>query len=161
MQALERTTVMFCIACISAELVSHFVGQGWGRKCIKVVAGLYILVVLAEALSVTKTQISLPVPPQPGEVPVGTMEEAVLTQTEEELAATLAEKCLQETGISITLNIALTQTVDEVNVERVSILLPEKTDADKRQAIADLLAGQLQVSPENFVWKVPGGEEVP
>ena len=42
MQALERAAAVFCTACICAELLSRFVGQGWGQKCIKAVAGLYL-----------------------------------------------------------------------------------------------------------------------
>ena len=34
MQALERAAAVFCTACICAELLSRFVGQGWGQKCI-------------------------------------------------------------------------------------------------------------------------------
>ena len=30
MQALERAAAVFCTACICAELISRFVGQGWG-----------------------------------------------------------------------------------------------------------------------------------
>lgn len=57
MQALERAAAVFCTACICAELLSRFVGQGWGQKCIKAVAGLYILVVFADALPGAKTQL--------------------------------------------------------------------------------------------------------
>ena len=32
MQALERAAAVFCTACICAELLSRFVGQGWGQK---------------------------------------------------------------------------------------------------------------------------------
>lgn len=161
MQALERTTAMFCMACICAELVSHFVGQSWGRKCIKVVAGLYILVVLAEALPEAKTQISLPVLPQSGAVSVGTMQDAVLMQAEKELAEALKEKCFQETGVIVTLTITLEQTADGVNAGRVGILPQEELDADEKQKVAELLTGQLQISPEKFVWELPGGEDVP
>ena len=50
MQALERAAAVFCTACICAELLSRFVGQGWGQKCIKAVAGLYILVMFARTV---------------------------------------------------------------------------------------------------------------
>ena len=50
MQALERAAAVFCTACICAELAARFVGPGWGQKCIKAVAGLYILVAFADAL---------------------------------------------------------------------------------------------------------------
>ena len=58
MQALERAAAVFCTACICAELLSRFVGQGWGQKCIKAVAGLYILVVFADALPGAKAQFT-------------------------------------------------------------------------------------------------------
>ena len=58
MQALERAAAVFCTACICAELLSRFVGQGWGQKCIKAVAGLYILVVFADALPGAKAQFA-------------------------------------------------------------------------------------------------------
>lgn len=161
MQTLERTAAMFCMACICAELVSHFAGQGWGRKCIKTAAGLYILVVLAGSLPGVGTQVLLPALPQPGMVSVGTMKDAILTQAEEELAAELAEKCFQETGVSVTLKITLIQTAGGVAAESVRVLLPEKTDAGKKQKITDFLAGQLQIAPERFVWEFPGGEDVP
>ena len=32
MQALERAAAVFCTACICAELLSRFVGQGWRRQ---------------------------------------------------------------------------------------------------------------------------------
>ena len=49
MQALERAAAVFCTACICAELAARFVGPGWGQKCIKAVAGLYILVAFARS----------------------------------------------------------------------------------------------------------------
>lgn len=161
MQALERTAAIFCMACICAELVSHLVGQGWGRKCIKVVVGLYILVALTKALPEAKAQFALSVLPQAGAVSVGTMEDAVLMQAEKELVEALAEKCFQETGITVILTITLTRTADEVSIERVCIRPQEELDTDEKQEIAELLAGQLQTSPENFVWELPGGEDVP
>lgn len=160
MQALERTAAMFCTACICAELVSHFVGHGWGQKCIKVVAGLYILVVLTDALSGIKPRFLFSALPQSEPVFVGTMDEAILTQAEEELAAALSEKCCRESGSNVTLNIILGQTTNEVVVQSVSILSSEELDADRKQKIAAVLTEQLQISPENLVWELPGGENV-
>ena len=91
MQALERAAAVFCTACICAELLSRFVGQGWGQKCIKAVAGLYILVVFADALPGAKAQFAALEPPQVPAVSVGSLEDAVLTQTAEELSRTLEE----------------------------------------------------------------------
>ena len=82
MQALERAAAVFCTACICAELLSRFVGQGWGQKCIKAVAGLYILVVFADALPGAKAQFTALELPQVSAVSVGSLEDAVLAQTE-------------------------------------------------------------------------------
>ena len=96
MQALERAAAVFCTACICAELLSRFVGQGWGQKCIKAVAGLYILVVFADALPGAKAQFTALELPQVPAVSVGSLEDAVLAQTAEELSRTLEERCLSE-----------------------------------------------------------------
>ena len=98
MQALERAAAVFCTACICAELLSRFVGQGWGQKCIKAVAGLYILVVFADALPGAKAQFTALELPQVSAVSVGSLEDAVLAQTAEELSRTLEERCLSEAG---------------------------------------------------------------
>ena len=56
MQPLERAVAIFCIACICAELTTQLAGSTWARRCIKAVAGLYILVVFA----VSYTHLTLP-----------------------------------------------------------------------------------------------------
>ena len=50
MQALERAAAVFCTACICARAALPLCRAGLGQKCIKAVAGLYILVVFADAL---------------------------------------------------------------------------------------------------------------
>ena len=47
-----RVVTAFCLACVCAELLVQLVEAGWARRCIKVVAGLYILTVLLRATSV-------------------------------------------------------------------------------------------------------------
>ena len=37
-----RVVTAFCLACVCAELLVQLVEAGWARRCIKVVAGLYI-----------------------------------------------------------------------------------------------------------------------
>ena len=71
MQALERAAAVFCTACICAELAARFVGPGWGQKCIKAVAGLYILVAFADALPGAKAQLTAPKLPQAETASVG------------------------------------------------------------------------------------------
>lgn len=50
MQAFQQAAAVFCMACIGAELVSLFAGQSRAGRCIKAVAGLYILAVLLTQL---------------------------------------------------------------------------------------------------------------
>lgn len=77
MQTLKAATAVFCTACICAELVAQLTGSGWARQCIKAVAGLYILVVLLQAIPQLRADIqsfSLPeIPP----VSMGTLEDAI------------------------------------------------------------------------------------
>lgn len=44
-----RVVTAFCLACVCTELLVQLVEAGWARRCIKVVAGLYILTVLLRA----------------------------------------------------------------------------------------------------------------
>ena len=82
MQELRTATVWFCTGCICAELVMRLIGNGWPRRCIKAVAGLYILVVLFHAMPRLRTElqgVSLPeVPP----VSMGTLEELLQAELE-------------------------------------------------------------------------------
>ena len=59
MQAFQRAAAVFCMACIGAELVSLFGGQGWAGRCIKAVAGLYILAVLLAQLPHLQGRVAL------------------------------------------------------------------------------------------------------
>lgn len=161
MQALERAAAVFCTACICAELLSRFVGQGWGQKCIKAVAGLYILVVFADALPGAKAQFAALELPQVPTVSVGSLEDAVLAQTAEELSRTLEERCLSEAGVSLRLNISLRRTAEGVEAAEVQIIPRDAVTASQKRAIETLLEGQLQLGPECIKWNSPSGEDVP
>ena len=43
MHAFQTAASAFCIACICAEITTLLAGAGWAGRCIKAVAGLYIL----------------------------------------------------------------------------------------------------------------------
>ena len=82
MQELRTATVLFCTGCICAELVMRLTGSGWARRCIKAVAGLYILVVLFHAVPRLRTELqgfSLPEVPS---VSMGTLEELLQAELE-------------------------------------------------------------------------------
>ena len=104
MQAFQRAAAVFCMACIGAELVSLFGGQSWAGRCIKAVAGLYILAVLLAQL-----------PHLPGKVmtafsgntaPAATstaqpdaLETEILTETKAQLEEYCTAQCRQQFGL--------------------------------------------------------------
>ena len=53
MHAFQTAASAFCIACICAEITTLLAGAGWAGRCIKAVAGLYIL-------AVSYTHLTLP-----------------------------------------------------------------------------------------------------
>lgn len=163
MQALTHAVAVFCIACLCAELLTLFVqptSSGWARRCIKAVAGLYILVVFADALPGAKAQFAALELPQVPAVSVGSLEDAVLAQTAEELSRTLEERCLSEAGILLRLNIILSQTAEGVEAAEVQIVPQDAVTASQKRAIEALLEGQLQLGPECIKWNSPSGEDV-
>ena len=89
MHAFQTAASAFCIACICAEITTLLAGAGWAGRCIKAVAGLYILVVFADALPGAKAQFTALELPHVSAVSVGSLEDAVLAQTAEELSRTL------------------------------------------------------------------------
>ena len=95
MQALTHAVAVFCIACLCAELLTLFVppsSSGWARRCIKAVAGLYILVVFARALPRVEVELQKFIPPQAQPVSFGTLEDIVESEV-----ARLAEEA-EEAG---------------------------------------------------------------
>ena len=90
MQALTHAVAVFCIACLCAELLTLFVpptSSGWARRCIKAVAGLYILVVFARALPKARAQLQAFSLPQAQPVFFGTLDDLIASE-----AARLAEE---------------------------------------------------------------------
>ena len=141
MQALERAAAVFCTACICAELAARFVGPGWGQKCIKEVAGLYILVAFADALPGAKAQLTAPKLPQAETASVGSLEDA----------------CLREAGIRVKLRITLCRTAEGVAASAVQVVPQGALTDARKQAVEKLLTAQLQLEPESICW----GEAVP
>ena len=161
MQSFQNAAAAFCIACICAEVTALLTGTGWAGRCIKAVAGLYILVVFADALPGAKAQFAALELPQVPAVSVGSLEDAVLAQTAEELSRTLEERCLSEAGVSLRLNISLRRTAEGVEAAEVQIVPRDAVTASQKRVIEALLEGQLQLGPECIKWNSPGGEDVP
>ena len=90
MQALTHAVAVFCIACLCAELLTLFVpptSSGWARRCIKAVAGLYILVVFARTLPKAEAQLQAFSLPQAQPAFFGTLDDLIASE-----AARLAEE---------------------------------------------------------------------
>ena len=139
MQALERAAAVFCTACICAELLSRFVGQGWGQKCIKAVAGLYILVVLFRLAPGVKPELKSAMEAVPSSVHIQSAEISILQKTQERLESSLRTECMQRFGVPIELDITLTQEGQTVQAGSAGFtILSECTDAEKQQVAAYL-----------------------
>ena len=85
MQPLERAVAIFCIACICAELTTQLAGSTWARRCIKAVAGLYILVVFARTVPQAHVQLRAFLVPVQEPVSIASPEMAILAQTQAQL----------------------------------------------------------------------------
>ena len=81
MQPLERAVAIFCIVCICAELTAQLAGSTWARRCIKAVAGLYILVVFARTVPQAHVQLRAFLVPVQEPVSIASPETAILAQT--------------------------------------------------------------------------------
>ena len=139
MQALERAAAVFCTACICAELLSRFVGQGWGQKCIKAVAGLYILVVLFRLAPGVKPELKSAMEAVPSSVHIQSAEISILQKAQERLESSLRTECMQRFGVPIELDITLTQEGQTVQAGSAGFtILSECTDAEKQQVTAYL-----------------------
>ena len=77
MQTLKSAAVIFCTACICAELLARLTGNSWARWCIKAVAGLYILVVLLQVIPQLRTEVQSFSVPDLSPASMGTLEDAI------------------------------------------------------------------------------------
>lgn len=159
MQQLERAVAVFCIACICAELTTQLAGSAWARRCIKAVAGLYILVVYAHTLPQTKTELRTFVLPQMNPASIGTMESTILTQTSRQLEAALAQQWKVETGISADIILDLTESNSTVSITAAKMVLPENSTSQQEKQRASCFLQQTLGLQVNQIEVVAVGEE--
>lgn len=148
MQAFQRAAAVFCMACIGAELVSLFGGQSWAGRCIKAVAGLYILAVLLAQL-----------PHLPGKVmtafsgntaPAATstaqpdaLEAEILTETKAQLEEYCTAQCRQQFGLDIRVTVTLEKAGQQVMVKKAVAAFPAGCTAAQKQAVLGFLQQTL------------------
>ena len=147
MQPLERAVAIFCIACICAELTTQLAGSTWARRCIKAVAGLYILVVFARTVPQAHVSIASP-------------ETAILAQTQAQLEQTLAEQWCTKTGREASVAVMLKETDSVVAICSAQMTLPANCTAEERQQAGAFLQEKLQLLPKQ-IRIAAAGEEIP
>lgn len=151
MQVFQRAAAVFCMACIGAELVSLFGGQSWAGRCIKAVAGLYILAVLLAQL-----------PQLPGKVvtafsgntaPAATsaaqpdaLETEILTGAETRLEEYCAAQCRQQFGLDIRVSVTLEKAGQQVVVKKAIAAFPAGCTTAQKQAVLGFLQQTLGAS---------------
>ena len=148
MKTLQTLTVSFCLAGICAETVTLLTGPGWPRRCIKALAGLYILVVFLRIFSGTgarRIQTDLPVQ---APVSIQDTEGAVLAQAEEQLEKNLEAACKERFGKKAALSIALEQNEQEVCVSHAEMRIPLGESAASYAEAAEYLRQQLGAEVE-------------
>lgn len=143
MQTVKNVTAVFCLACVCAEALAQLTAKGWPRRCIKAAAGLYILLSLMCALPGARKQLEAYSAPRTRVYDLGTAESAVLRQAERTLAQTAQARCLEETGVRVSLEISLGESGGEVSVKAATAAFdPGAQQADRARA-ADYLSGLL------------------
>lgn len=116
MQNIKAAVAVFCTACICAELTAQLTGQGWARRSIKAVAGLYILAVVLCVLPQAKGEWKAFALPVASSVELGTQKETVLRAAESQLEETLEAHCREELGAEVAIRIELEETAEGVQV---------------------------------------------
>lgn len=152
MQAFQRAAAVFCMACIGAELVSLFGGQGWAGRCIKAVAGLYILAVLLAQLPHLQGRVAAAfsgntAPAALSAIQSDVLETEILTQTKARLEEYCAVQCRQQFGLDIRVTVTLEKAGQQVVVKKAVAAFPTGCTAAQKQAALSFLQQTLGTAP--------------
>lgn len=139
MQSFQNAAVAFCIACICAEVTALLTGTGWAGRCIKAVAGLYILVVLFRLAPGVKPELKSTMEAVPSSVRIQSAETSILQKAQERLESSLQAECMQRFGVPIELDVTLMQEGKTIQAGAAGFtILSECSDAEKQQVAAYL-----------------------
>lgn len=149
MHELLRLAAMFSLACICAELVSLMIDAGWARRCIKMAAGLYILVVFFSVFGgIPSSLAQLEIPQQPRSDFEEESESYLLVSAKATLDQTLSEQCQQRFGTAIQLRTELQKEEDGTVIVQAAVIFPGGTENAVRRQILTWLEQELGVTPE-------------
>ena len=143
MHAFQTAASAFCIACICAEITTLLVGAGWAGRCIKAVAGLYILVILFRLAPQMKLELKSAAAAAPAAVSIQSTETSLLQGTQERLCA----ECERRFGTKVKLEVTLTRTEQTVRAEKVLVILPAACTSAEQSRIAAYLQQELGMAP--------------
>ena len=151
MQAFQRAAAVFCMACIGAELASLFGGQSWAGRCIKAVAGLYILAVLLAQLprlpgKVLTAFSGNTAPAAVSAAQSDTQETEILTEAGARLEEYCTAQCRQQFGLDIRVTVTLEKAGQQVVVKKVVAAFPTGCTAAQKQAVLSFLQQTLGAS---------------
>ena len=128
-----RVVTAFCLACVCAELLVQLVEAGWARRCIKVVAGLYILTArTAQWLQPVQASAS-----------IEGVETTILTEAAKRLNEMLAAECEAQTGIPVRVETELEQTPDGIHAARAILWMPPDSPAQVQTQLVQFLQKEL------------------
>ena len=134
-----RVVTAFCLACVCTELLVQLVEAGWARRCIKVVAGLYILTVLLRAISALPQWLQ----PVQASASIEGVETTILTEAAKRLNEMLAAECEAQTGIPVRVETELEQTPDGIRAARAILWMPPDSPAQVQTQLVQLLQKEL------------------
>ena len=151
MQAFQRAAAVFCMACIGAELVSLFGGQSRAGRCIKAVAGLYILAVLLAQLPRLPSKVVTAfsgntVPAATSTAQSDALETEILTEAGTQLEEYCTAQCRQQFGLDIRVSITLEKAGQQVVVKKAVAAFPAGCTAAQKQAVLSFLQQTLGAS---------------
>ena len=151
MQAFQRAAAVFCMACIGAELVSLFGGQSWAGRCIKAVAGLYILAVLLAQLPHLPGRVAAAfsgntAPAALSAAQSDALETEILTGAETRLEEYCAAQCRQQFGLDIRVSVTLEKAGQQVVVKKAVAAFPAGCTDAQKQAVFSFLQQTLGAS---------------
>ena len=150
MQAFQRAAAVFCMACIGAELVSLFGGQSWAGRCIKAVAGLYILAVLLAQLPHLPGKVMTAfsgntAPATLSAAQSDALEAEILTGAETRLEEYCAAQCRQQFELDIRVSVTLEKAGQQVVVKKAVATFPAGCTDAQKQAVFSFLQQTLGV----------------
>ena len=160
MQAFQRAAAVFCMACIGAELVSLFGGQSWAGRCIKAVAGLYILAVLLAQLPHLPGRVAAAfsgntAPAAVSAAQPDTLETEILTEAKARLEAYCTAQCSQQFGLDVRVSVTLEKAGQQVVVKKAVAAFPAGCTVAQKQAVLGFLQQTLGTAPAAAEESVP------